>query len=102
MHLVEAMSKINVGSLSLDSPETGVDLPLAAEKVGKDTVIIGNINPTEIMKDGTVEQVTKTTNDLLDQMRPYPNFILSTACDLPPGTPLENMKAFMKAGREYQ
>ena len=31
-------------------------------------------------------------------MAPYPNFILSTACDLPAETPLENIHALMAQG----
>jgi uroporphyrinogen decarboxylase len=33
-------------------------------------------------------------------MKAIKNFILSSGCDLPIGTPLENIEAFMKAGRK--
>lgn len=35
----------------------------------------------------------------IEAMRAYPNFVLSTGCDLPPETPLANIQAFMEAGR---
>ncbi len=102
MHLVEAMSQTGVGGISLDSPDAGIDLSKVAQMVPEDIAIIGNINPTKIMKDGTVETVTQATIELLDEMRDYPHFILSTGCDLPPGVPLENMVAFMEAGKNYK
>jgi uroporphyrinogen decarboxylase len=38
----------------------------------------------------------------MKRMDPYPNFILSTGCDLPQETPLENIRAFMETGRSHQ
>ena len=45
MHLVETMGKAGVHGVSLDSPETGVDLREAAKHVPEDVVVIGNIRP---------------------------------------------------------
>lgn len=102
MHLLKPMIESGVGALSLDSPEIGIDMVKAAQIIPEDIALIGNVNPTAVMKDGSTDLVQKTTTELLEQMRPYPNFILSTGCDLPPGTPLENMKAFMQAGRNFK
>jgi uroporphyrinogen decarboxylase len=101
MHLIEAMARSGVAAVSLDSPQTGVDLVKAARLAGPEVVVMGNINPTAVMKDGSADQVRKACRDLLEQMREIPNFILSTGCDLPPGVPLENMHAFMQAAREF-
>ena len=102
MHLVEAMARSGVAALSLDSPEIGIDMVKAAEKAGKDVVIMGNVNPTAVMKDGSVDDVRRISRKLLEDMRNYPNFLLSTGCDLPPGVPLENMQAFMHIAREFK
>lgn len=102
MHLVEAMAQSGVAAISLDSPQTGVDLVKAARIAGRGVVIMGNINPTAVMKDGSPDNVRQACRQLLEQMREYPNFVLSTGCDLPPGVPLENMRAFMETAREFQ
>ncbi len=101
MHLIEAMSRSGVAAISLDSPQTGVDMVKAAQLAGPDVVVMGNVNPTAVMKEGTPEQVRTACRSLLEQMREIPNFILSTGCDLPPGVPLENMLAFMQTAREF-
>lgn len=101
MHLIEKMVEADVGGLSLDSKETGVNLPGVAKRVPENVVVIGNINPTTTMLFGNPEDVRREVVELLDAMKMYPNFILSTGCDLPQETPWENIHAFMNAGRQY-
>jgi uroporphyrinogen decarboxylase len=102
MHLVEKMAESGVDALSLDSPEAGVDLPAVAESLDESLTIIGNINPTGALLRGNPADVRNNVEELLEQMAPYPNFVLSTGCDLPQETPLENIQAFMEAGRAYR
>lgn len=99
MHLIDAMVEAGVDGLSLDSAEAGVDLPQVAEMVPEDVVLIGNLSPTGTLLNGTPDAVRQEVQALLDAMAPYPNFVLSTGCDLPPETPLDNIQAFMEAGR---
>ena len=75
---------------------------MVAEKVDGQVVVIGNINPSATILHGKPDQVKEEVNELLDEMESYPNFILSTGCDLPQETPYENIKAFMDAGRNYK
>ena len=63
---------------------------------------MGNIDPVSVMKDGTPELVRRTVLDLLERMRDYPNFVLSTGCDTPPHTPMENVNAFFEALDEFK
>lgn len=101
MHLIDRMVSANVHGISLDSHEAGVDLPAVAARVPETVAIIGNINPTAAMLKGSPEQIRKEVNDLLVRMDPFPNFILSTGCDLPQETPLENIEAFIRTGRDH-
>lgn len=102
MHLVEKMAGSGVDAVSLDSPEAGVDLPGVADIISSDVVIIGNINPTGTILSGTSDMVREEVSSLLRSMDSYPNFVLSTGCDLPEDVPLENIAAFMQTGREYR
>lgn len=62
---------------------------------------MGNIDPVSIFKDGMPSQMKATVFDLLEQMRPYPNFVLSSGCDTPPHTPQHNVDAFFEALAEW-
>lgn len=71
------------------------------EEVIKDVpptaLAMGNIDPVSIFKDGMPFQMRQTVTDLLEKMRPYPNFVLSSGCDTPPYTPLANIDAFFES-----
>lgn len=62
---------------------------------------MGNIDPVSIFKDGMPSQMKATVLDLLEQMLPYPNFVLSSGCDTPPHTPQHNVDAFFEALAEW-
>lgn len=102
MHLVEKMSESGVDALSLDSPEMGVDLPTVAKRIPQDVIVMGNISPTDVLLNGQPSDVEKEVLQLLKSMDSYSNFVLSSGCDLPQETPIENIHAFMRAGRGYE
>ena len=58
---------------------------------------MGNIDPVGIFKDGTPNLMRQTVKELLEKMKDYPNFVLSSGCDTPPHTPIENIDAFFEA-----
>ncbi len=99
MHLIEGMCAAGVNGLSLDAPETGVDLADAARRVPKDVAVIGNISPVGHLLRGAPGDVEADVKALLREMKSFSNFVLSTGCDLPQETPIANIKAFMRAGR---
>ncbi len=102
MHLLNEMVNAGVDGLSLDSKEVGVDLKEAAKILTKNVVLIGNISPTNTILRGTPDEVKEEVSNLLKEMDPYPNFILSTGCDLPQETPEANIKAFIETGKNYR
>ncbi len=71
------------------------------KEVPPPALAMGNLDPVSLFKDGTSEQMRQAVIDLLERMRPYPNFVLSSGCDTPPHTPLTNIDAFFQALDEY-
>jgi uroporphyrinogen decarboxylase len=69
--------------------------------VSPDTVVMGNIDPAGILRMGTPEDVSRAVTELLDRCSKYPNFVLSSGCDIPPKTSWENIDAFFEAARDY-
>ena len=69
--------------------------------VPSDTVVMGNIDPAGVLRMGTPETVKAETAALLTRCSKYPNFVLSSGCDIPPLTPWENIDAFFKAVEEF-
>jgi len=102
MHLAEKMVRSGVNGLSLDSRDVGVDLAAVARSVPEEVVVIGNVNPATTMRFGTTADVRREVNTLLAEMEKFPNFVLSTGCDLPQETPTANIREFMEAGRAWK
>ena len=50
---------------------------------------------------GTPEKVKAETFALLEKCAKYPNFVLSSGCDIPPMTPWENIDAFFETLKEF-
>jgi len=64
-------------------------------------IAFGNIDPASIFKNGTVEDVRAKTWELLEKTFSYKNFVISSGCDIPPGTPLENIVEFFEKVEEF-
>jgi len=90
-HLIENMAATGVQALSLDY---AVNFAQVAGRVPDDVVLMGNIDPVNVMRSGTPESVASATKALLDSVPNFKNFLPSNGCDLPPDTPVENIVAF--------
>ena len=95
-HLVDGMCKSGASGLSLDSM---VDFKEVIKRMPAEMELIGNLDPVEVFLNAGKEEVKAKTEKLMEEMKNYPNFVLSSGCDLPMATPLENVEAFMKAGK---
>ena len=62
---------------------------------------MGNIDPVSMFKDALPSQMRLAVLGLLEKMKDYPNFVLSSGCDTPPHTPLHNIEAFFAALEEW-
>jgi len=63
-------------------------------QIPSDRIAFGNIDPARVFKNGTAEDVKNRTLELLEKADGYRNFVISSGCDIPPGTPTENIDAF--------
>ena len=70
-------------------------------KVPENIIVMGNIDPAGVLRMGTPETVRAETLSLLERCSKYPNFVLSSGCDIPPMTPWDNIKAFFDASKEF-
>jgi uroporphyrinogen decarboxylase len=96
--LVDSM--VSTGSLGLHFGNA-VDILDILPQVPSDRLVFGNLDPVGIIKNGTPDKIRIKTLELLNKTAVYPNFILSSGCDIPPGTKLENIDAIFNALDEY-
>lgn len=64
-------------------------------------IAFGNIDPSGIFRNGSPETMETSVLELLQKTATYKNFVLSSGCDVPPGTPNENIDAFFRALEKF-
>lgn len=62
-----------------------------------DVLTMGNVDPVSAFRNGTPEKVRQDTLAIMDACCKYPNFLISSGCDIPPAAPWENIDAFFEA-----
>jgi uroporphyrinogen decarboxylase len=71
-----------------------VDLLKILPQIPWGRIAFGNIDPAGVLKHGSTAEVKAKTAELLEKTAIYKNFVLSTGCDVPPGTSKSNIAAF--------
>ncbi len=91
-------------------PETGaknisldykVDLEKARELVGNRMSFSGNMNPVAVMQSSTPEGVAAACRACIVKAGKDSSFILMPGCDIPPGVPMENIRAMVETAWNY-
>ncbi len=78
-----------------------VDMKDILPQIPADILVFGNIDPSTAFFTGTPESIKEQTTKLLNDMKPYPHFVLSSGCDLAPMVTKENLNAYYEACREF-
>lgn len=98
-HLIKCMYSSGAVGISLD---TQVDFAQFPKQMPENNYVIGNIDPVKVFLMGTPETVKSETEKLIDTMNGVEKFILSSGCDIPMDTPVENIKMFMDVAKEWK
>lgn len=71
------------------------------EKFPSDKIVMGNIAPADQFFSGTPETMKKAVFDLLEECSCYPNFVISSGCDIPPMSKWENIDTYFASIKEF-
>lgn len=97
-HCTDAMVRSGAWALHFGNR---ADMVEALKACPPELPVLGNIDPVGIFQQASPEQVYTAVSALLEKTAPYDNFILSSGCDVPPHTPVDNIKAFYRALADY-
>jgi len=73
-----------------------IDMTEVLKQCPDNVVVMGNLNPVGVFKQGSVESVKEETLQLLQKTGGHKNFVISSGCDLPPFVPEANIRAFLE------
>ena len=77
------------------------DMQLMLEKIPSNCLVMGNISPSAVFNSHSADDVRRAVTRLFDQTKGHDNFVLSSGCDLPPYTDMDNIDMFFKTARDY-
>lgn len=90
-HLLPGISDLGVDVLDVDHM---VDIYKVRESVGNNVVIAGNLDPVSEIKNGNPESIRLSIDTIYKKVgNPY---MVNAGCEIPSGTPVENLKALCK------
>ncbi|MBE7035401.1 MAG: methyltransferase [Ruminococcaceae bacterium] len=78
-----------------------IDMAEMMPHIPEDTVAMGNVDAAGEFCQGTPESIRKATLSVLEACGRYPNFVISSGCDIPAASPWENIDAFFGAVGDF-
>lgn len=78
-----------------------VDIIKILQQTPADIPVMGNLDPVGVFRNMDPAGVYQATADLLNRTAEFPNFVLSSGCDMPVGVPLDNITAYLNALNDY-
>lgn len=78
-----------------------IDMAEMMTHIPAGTVAMGNVDPAGEFRNGTPESIRAATWKVMEACCQYPNFVISSGCDIPPLSRWENIDAFFAAVTEF-
>lgn len=78
------------------------DIERAATALQGSICLAGNVDPVRILLQAEAKEVEEICRGIISSAGRAGGFILMPGCDIPPTVPLDNLRAFVRAAREWQ
>lgn len=78
-----------------------IDMAEMMTHIPSDIIAMGNVDPAAEFRNGTPESIRRATLEVMAKCCKYPNFVISSGCDIPPMSKWENIDAFFNTVGEY-
>jgi MtaA/CmuA family methyltransferase len=96
--ILEDMVQTGADALELDYL---TDIQKIYDHCHSSTLMIGNLDPSAVIKFGTPELVKQKTMELLEIYKGSPRLMINAGCAIPPDTPSENIRAMIETTHQY-
>jgi MtaA/CmuA family methyltransferase len=96
--ILEDMVKTGADALELDYL---TDIQKIYDHCHDSTLMIGNLDPSGVIKYGSPELVREKTLELLEIYRDSPRLMINAGCAIPPDTPSENIRAMIETTHHF-
>lgn len=101
MDIIDDMIDAGIDGLHPIEPMAGMDIAAVKKRWGKDLVLCGNVDCSQTLPLGTVDDVIEETKACIRAAAPGGGHIIGSSSEIVPSTPVENIIAFYDACREF-
>jgi uroporphyrinogen decarboxylase len=95
---LQIMSRLGFDAINIGE---GVDIGEVKAAIGERVCIMGNLDTINDLQPGTPEQVEQVVRNMLSRAMPGGGYIFCTGEGVPDNTPVENVRAMMRAVRRF-
>ena len=78
-----------------------IDMAEMMAHIPANTVAMGNVDPAAEFCNGTPESIRTATLRVMEACSDYPNFVISSGCDIPPASRWENIQSFFETVKAF-
>jgi uroporphyrinogen decarboxylase len=101
MSVLDDMIDAGIDGLNPIEPIAGMDIGYLKKRYGKNLVLVGNVDCSQVLPLGSVDDVIKATKECIRQASPGGGHFIGSSSEITPATPVENILAFYRTVQEY-
>lgn len=98
---LNSLINLNADVLSLDTSAMGVNWSAAVQQKAS-CILMGGPDPVQTLQQGTSSEIEAQTTTILEYTKQLPDFILSTACDVPLHTSPAKIDALIEYAEKWR
>lgn len=97
-HMIDSILRVDADAYHFGNAVKMSDM---LAKMPGDVLGMGNVDPSSQFCFGTPQSMKEETMRVMGECCKFPNFVISSGCDIPSGSNWDNIDAFFEAVREF-
>lgn len=99
--ILDDMIDAGINGLNPIEPLAGMDIGALKRRYGKNLLLVGNVDCSQLLPLGTPDDIRSTVKETLRAAGHGGGLFIGSSSEIVPATPLENVLTFFEACREY-
>lgn len=101
MPILDDMIEAGIDGLNPIEPLAGMDIGYLKRRYGRNLVLVGNVDCSQVLPLGSVQDVIEATKDCIRAASRGGGHFIGSSSEITPSTPVENILAFYRTVHEY-
>ncbi|HET6452789.1 MAG TPA: uroporphyrinogen decarboxylase family protein, partial [Armatimonadota bacterium] len=101
MEIMDDLLDAGIDGLNPIEPIAGMDIALIKKRYGRNLVLVGNVDCSQVLPLGSVEDVVEATKQCIRDASPGGGHFIGSSSEIVPSTPIANILALYDTVREF-